>query len=310
MIEEKRDPGFHRYRHRAMATLFEVMIAGEDPGFAEKAAFAAFQEIDRLERELSRYLPNSDIARINNLPPHGSLRVGLDAFGCLQLGLQYREETGGAFDVTLGALVDCWVGKDKSLLHPSSAEIERARERSGRNRLELDEATVTVHVHDPTPLVDLGAIGKGYAVDRAVELLKDWGVESALVHGGTSSAYAFGEYPNGHGWPVTLSNPENGSEVLQTVFLQRQSLGGSGIKKGLHIINPRTARTVRGRRAAWVCSGSAAESDAVSTACMVMTRAEIKEYCGRHPATWAAIVEEGTCGSADELLRFGPAIEG
>jgi thiamine biosynthesis lipoprotein len=291
------------YQHRAMATVFEIMIVNEDPSFAEGAAHAAFEEIDRLEQELSRYAVNSDVARINNLPPHGSVRVGLDTFRCLRLSMQHWEETGGAFDVTMGALMECWIGKDRSLLHPSPGEIERAKERSGMKSLELDESAMTVRLRESVPFIDLGAIGKGYAVDRAVELLKEWGVSSALVHGGTSSVYAFGPLGHHRGWPVTLSDPRRPAEILEKVILADEGLGGSGIKKGRHIIDPRSARPVEGRRAAWVLSESAARSDALSTACMVMAGEEI-ERCVARDARLRAVVVEGEGGS---VLRFGRA---
>jgi len=301
MIEGKE--GVLRYQHRAMATMFEIMVADEDPAFAAGVALAAFEEIDRLEQDLSRYSANSDVARINNLSPYGSVQVGLDTFQCLRLSRQFWEETGGAFDSTLGALMNCWVGKDKSLLRPSLEEIARATERSGMSLLELDEAAMAVRVQGSVPIVDLGAIGKGYAVDRVVELLKEWGVESALVHGGTSSAYAFGDLPQKEGWPVTLSNPLQVSEILETVNLKAEGLGGSGITKGRHIIDPRSFRPVEGRRAAWVLSDSATKSDAVSTACMVMSREEIETYVAGDPHLWAMIVEE----SPGPVLRFGHA---
>jgi len=301
MIEGKE--GLLRYQHRAMATMFEIMVAGEDPAFAAGAALAAFEEIDRLEQDLSRYSANSDITRVNNLLPHGSVQVGLDAFQCLRLSRQYWEETAGAFDVTLGALVNCWVAKDKSLLHPSPEEIERARERSGMGCLELDETTMTVRVHEFVPLIDLGAIGKGYAVDRAAELLKEWGVASALVHGGTSSAYAFGDGPQNQGWRVTLSRPDEPMGILETLFLKGEGLGGSGIKKGRHIIDPRACLPVEGRHAAWVLSDSATKSDALSTACMVMSIEELKKYAAGDSRLWAIIVD----GSPGSVLRFGRA---
>jgi thiamine biosynthesis lipoprotein len=129
------------YQHAAMATMFSVMIAGEDSAFAEQAAMAAFQEIDRLEQELSRYIPTSDISRINNLMPHGCACIGLDAFQCLQIASQCWTETGGAFDITVGALKDCWIGKDRSLLHPPPEEVRRARSRTGMGLLALRELT-------------------------------------------------------------------------------------------------------------------------------------------------------------------------
>jgi len=295
----------HRFEHRAMATVFEVMIVDEDRKFAEGAAYAAFQEVDRLEQELSRFLPNSDIARINNLPPKGSVRIGTDAFQCLRLSVQYWNETKGTFDVTTGSLVDCWVGKDKSLLAPTAEQLGQARSRTGMNLLELDESSMSVRVHEGVPRIDLGAIGKGYAVDVAVGLLKEWGVTSALIHGGSSSAYAFGNNPNGIGWPVTLSNPQNPLEVLEKVSLKEKALGGSGIRKGRHIIDPRSGQPVIGRRAAWVCSDSAAGSDAYSTALMVMRQEEIAAFVKGCGGMWAMTIDEEPATGTERVVRFG-----
>ena len=291
----------HRYQHRAMATVFELMIADEDAAFAAGAAQAACEEIDRLEQDLSRHLPNSDVSRINNLQPEQAVRVSADTFECLRLSVQYHTETGGAFDVTTGALKDCWVAIDRSLRAPSSEEIERAAGRSGMSRLDLDESAMTVRVHGQAPLVDLGAVGKGFAVDRVAELLKEWGVGSALVHGGTSSAWAFGDHPEHEGWPVTLSNPAQPSEVIERILLKNQGLGGSGISKGRHIIDPRTAAPVHSRRASWVLSPCASRSDALSTACMIMTKQEIAGLIAGSEELRAIVVEE----HPPAVLRFG-----
>ena len=294
-----------RYQHRAMATLYEIMVAGESPEFAEQAAYAAFHEIDRIELELSRYLPNSDISRINNLEPGGSVRVGLDAFQCLQIGVTCWKETGGAFDATVGALMDCWIGKERTLLHPSSDSIERARIRTGMELIRLNEPSCEVGVSDHVPQIDLGAVGKGYAVDRAGELLQEWGIASALVHAGMSSVLAWGDAPECVGWPVTLSAPGDSAKLLQKVFLKDRSLSGSGIRRGLHIMNPRTARPVQSRRAAWVCESSAARSDAISTACMIMTHEEIARYCTAHKQLWVMIIDEGAEGRPEDIVTFG-----
>jgi thiamine biosynthesis lipoprotein len=284
-----------------MATLFELMVADEDDAFVAGAVQAAIEEIDRLEQDLSRYLPNSEVSRINNLLPDQSVRVGTDTFECLRLSLEYSRETGGTFDVATGALKDCWVGRDRALRVPSPEEIERARAKSGMCLLELDENTMTVRVRGEAPLIDLGAIGKGFAVDRAAGLLREWGVGSALVHGGTSSAYAFGDCPGHAGWPVTLSNPARPAEVLEKVLLKDQGLGGSGITGGRHIIDPRSALPVESRRASWVLSHSATRSDALSTACMIMTREEIAVLLAGSQELRAIIVD----GSPGEVLRFG-----
>jgi FAD:protein FMN transferase len=290
-----------RYRHRAMATLFEVVTAGEDDSFGAGAARAAFEEIDRLEQELSRFLPNSDVSRINNLQAGGSVNVSADTFECLRLCMQYHGETAGAFDVTTGALKDCWVGADRSPRVPAQGEITEARLRCGMSRLELDAATMTVRVRGPGILIDLGAIGKGFAVDRAAGLLREWGVGSALVHGGASSTYAFGDFPGHPGWPVTLSDPAQESRVIERVSLRNQGLGGSGVTHGRHIIDPRSGLPAESRRAAWVCSPDAARSDALSTACMILTREEIQSIVAGPGEVRAITIDEGS----GEIVRFG-----
>jgi len=291
-----------RYQHRAMATLFEVMIAEEDEAFAAGTSHAAFEEIDRLEQDLSRYLPNSDISRINNLKPGESVRVAAHTFECLRLSLQYQEETGGAFDVAAGALKDFWArGEKPPDISPPDGIGESGR-RSLKSALVLDEKEMSVLVRGRPTLLDLGAVGKGFAVDRAAGLLMEWGVGSALVHGGTSSTYAFGNYPGHSGWPVTISNPAPPAEVLEKMSLKDQGLGGSGIRKGRHIIDPRRGVPVEHRRAAWVLSDSATRSDALSTACMILTPEEIEGLIGHDQELRVIIVEEGPA----PVLRFGP----
>jgi thiamine biosynthesis lipoprotein len=284
-----------------MATLFEVVTAGEDESFAAGGARAAFEEIDRLEQELSRFLPNSDVSRINNLQADRPVCVSADTFECLRLCMQYHEESSGAFDVTTGALKDCWIGKDRSPRVPAPEEVLEARLRCGMSRLELDVSTMSVRVRSPGILLDLGAIGKGFAVDRAAALLREWGVGSALVHGGGSSTYAFGECGGRPGWPVTLSNPAGASGVLERINLNDQGLGGSGVTHGRHIIDPRRGEPAESRRAAWVLSPGAARSDALSTACMILTQEEISGLVARSEDLRAITIDE----TSGEILRFG-----
>ena len=291
--------GALRYRHKAMATIFELMIAGEDEPFAAGAANEAFALLDRLEQDLSRFLPNSDISRINNLDAGGSVQVSADTFECLRLSARFHRETGGAFDMTLGSLKDLWAAKSQASATQDVHTNTDTGGRRGMNQIDLEEATMTVHVRGGSPQIDLGAIGKGYAVDCAAELLREWGVASALVHGGTSSVYGFGEYLHSPGWPVTLSHPSHGG-LIEKAVLNDRGLGGSGISKGRHIIDPRTGIPADARLAAWVFSESACRSDALSTACMVLPRDEIARLIGADPRLGAVIVER------EEVIRFGP----
>jgi thiamine biosynthesis lipoprotein len=300
-----------RFAHRAMATVFEVLVTEEDPVFAAQAARAVFEEIDRLEGELSRFRPNSDISRIRALAPGQRTTVGVDTFACLTLSKRISAETGGAFDVTIGPLMERIAGGDGLMSEEGKlddgslpGEANLVDGSLGMNLFELEPATVGVRVGARPPALDLGAIGKGYAVDRAAELLREWGVGNALVHSGTSSVLAFGRLGNLAGWPVTIRMPDEPRDLIERNVLIDRSLSGSGTVRRRHIVDPRDGRSVT-RRAAWALDSSAACSDALSTAFMVMDPEEIARYSRLHPGAWIAIVEPSVGGERAQVLRFG-----
>ena len=303
--------GMKRFSHEAMATTFELLIVHEDERYASQAAVAAFDEVDRLERELSRFIENSDVARINNLPANQPLQLGLDTFECLKIARRVYAETNGAFDITIGTLLKCWRNDDGSPRKPSPKEIDLARMRTGTNLLQLNESEHTIKLSASPMQIDLGGIGKGYAVDRVAELLREWSINVALISGGYSSVLALDAPPGKDGWPLTMTDPAGSREILARPFLKNGALSGSGVQKGGHIIDPRTARAVEGRRAAWSSASGAASADALSTAFMVMDIDEIKMYCSKHPNTLGmVIIDEGDEKRPKEkILRFGPWVE-
>ena len=187
-IEGRREfEGVRSFSHEAMATVFEVHAAHPDARYAAQAAQAAFDLADRLERELSRFIPNSDISRINGLAAGSTVQVGPAAMECLVIARHMFDVTDGAFDVSIG---------------------------TGLPSLELDREDCLVRAARSGTRIDLGGIGKGYAVDLMAELLEDWGLEQALVHGGFSSVLALEAPPDLEGWPLTLSDPAAPSHIL------------------------------------------------------------------------------------------------
>jgi thiamine biosynthesis lipoprotein len=297
--------GLRRFSHEAMATTFEVFIVHEDGHYARQAAQAAFDRLDELEQNLSRYIENSDISRINNLVAGRSLRIGLDTFECLQISRRINDETNGAFDITVGYLMNCWLNPDKTLRVPSKEELELARQRTGMNLLKLDQSQFSVEMLKDNVQIDLGGIGKGYAIDRMAELLRDWSIDVALIHSGYSTALGIGAPEGKQGWPVTLSNPRNRRQTLARLYLSNQALSGSGLQKGRHIIDPRTAHPVQGSSAAWACACDAATADALSTAFMVMSPDEVERYCLLHPDVLAIVILEEK-DQKEKILHFGP----
>jgi thiamine biosynthesis lipoprotein len=290
--------GMMRFSHEAMATTFELLIVHEDECYARQAAMAAFNEVDRLEEMLSRFLESSDVTRINGLPANQALRLGLETFECLKIAERVYSETNGAFDITIGNLLKCWRNEDGKPHSPSPEEIDFAKLRTGTNLLQLNEAEHTVKVSASGVQIDLGGIGKGYAVDRIAELLRDWSIDIALISGGYSSVLALDAPPGKKGWPLTLTNPDGSKEILARPSLRDAALSGSGVQRGGHIIDPRTCRPVEGRLAAWSSAPVAATADALSTAFIIMGLDEIEQYCKLHPDTLAMVILDSGSGVA------------
>ncbi|MFB3788915.1 MAG: FAD:protein FMN transferase [bacterium] len=279
----------HRFNHPAMATVFEIFIADADGEYARQAAREAFEELDRLEGELSRFIPTSDISRINQAPPGQAVRIGLESFECLSACARLYEKTFHTFDITLGRRIDEWK-------YPNSGSLPSAEwisPEAGRPfPLELNAGDHTARWTAGGLLLDLGGYGKGYAVDRMAERLRDWGLEAVLLHGGTSTVIAMLPPPGREGWPITLSDPQTGG-VIRKTELRGRAVSGSGLGKGAHILDPRTGRPVERTRAAWAFAPGAAESDAHSTAFMIMTPGEIQGFLTSHPDTEAVVLEVG-----------------
>jgi len=297
----------HRFAHQAMATTFEIIVQYEERLYAQQAAEAAFDELDRIEGELSRYIENSDVARLNNLPANQPLQLGLDTYACLDISKQMHARTNGVFDVTIGFLLDCWRDEDKRPRVPAADELAFARRHTGMDLLVLDEATTMVALRAGPVRVDLGGVGKGYGVDRMAELLREWSVDRALIHGGFSSVLALDAPEGARGWPVTLSHPQDRRRVLARLELERMAVSGSGLEKGGHIIDPRLGRPVEGKIAAWSVTPNAGVGDAFSTAFMIMAPAEIEALCAQDSAVRALVIvrDEDADASRERVLPIG-----
>ncbi len=279
---------YHRFGHEAMATSFEVIIAQADVDavYAAQAAEAVFAEIDRLEDELSRFRPTSEIARLNRLKAGESLALSLAAWDCLNLAKTVHAETAGAFDITIGPLMQLWRSPDGTLVEPDAARLQQARASIGSELFELIEDGYRVKVLANHMVFDLGAVGKGYALDQAVQILQDWSISRVFMNAGDSTLLAL-DAPEGEAaWAITLAD---GALPME---LKDRALSGSGFMvQGAHLMNPRLLKPVPVQeKRSYALAPAAALSDALSTAFMIMTPEEIAALCARYPGVeWVEV---------------------
>jgi thiamine biosynthesis lipoprotein len=287
------DPGgrrTYRFGCQAMGTRFGLTLVCHDATLASEMAQMAFDEVRRVERELSRFVPASDANRIRALREGESVRIGTATYECLRTAGRICRETNGAFDVTIGALREAWLNEDGSLRSPAPAELEEARARCGMEKLHLHGGENAVTALADGIVIDFGGIGKGCAVDVVADLLAGWEPDGALIHGGESTVTSLGRPSEGE-WTVALRAPGTG-EALAELPLGVDALSGSGTHlHGPHIIDPRTGRPEARHEATWAFAAHAVQADALSTAFMVMDTGEIEDYCARHPGVSAAVLD-------------------
>lgn len=262
----------------AMATRFELVLHGANAGRLRAAGEEALAEVDRWEARLSLYRPTSEIAQVNLHAAREPVRVSPPVFELLRLAQQLHHETGGVFDIAIAPLVRCWGFMDAAKRVPAADEIAAARACSGFGHVLFDEAALTVRFDQEGVMLDLGAIGKGFAIDRAAEILREDGVTSALLHGGTSTVYGLGAPPEAAAWKVAITEAPDAPPIRAAVLLRDSALSVSAIwersfaaggKRYGHVIDPRLGHPVNNSILSAVGLPSATETDALSTALLV-----------------------------------------
>lgn len=282
----------------AMGTKFEFIVYVGDGDLLEEdvrnMCSPAIEEIYKLERHISHYMEDNDLARLNNSAGMGKVGVNPDLCESFKLSRVFWERTGGAFDPTVGPLLELWGFRGKPrALPPSDVEIEEIKKRVGFEKVRIDEKGCYVELTVPGMKVDFGGIGKGMALDRAGRILRELGISSALLHSGTSSILAIGSPPGKVGWKIGIRSPYNRGEEVESFEIRDESLSTSSIseqfleqngKKFGHIFDPRLGRPVdNGVLSVTVIAKCATETDALSTAFFVLGKDRTIEYCKKFP---------------------------
>lgn len=306
-----------RLGKEAMAADFEVIL---NPGRGSRLelASAALDLVDRLEDQLSVYRPGSELSRLNQRAAIEPVVAEEKLFELLLCAQRLARATDGAFDPTAGPLVALWRQCRRDRRLPTESELELARGRCGYEQVKLDEASRSVSFRTAGVELNLNAMGKGYALDRAGELLGDnW-----LMHGGFSSVLARGHLTGADAWPIGIRHPLFPDRSLATLWLKDRgmSTSGSGVqfyryrgRRYGHLIDPRTGWPVDGVLSVTVVAPTAAEAEALSTAFFVLGVETACEYCHNHGEVAALVIprparghrlDPVVCGLSEADLMF------
>lgn len=288
----------------AMATVFEVVLPFGQP-HAHDVAISVLDLIDALEEQLSVYREESEVSRINREAMHTAVSVEEQLFGLLLVAHRIYRETKACFDIAMGQLIKAWGFFRGSPSVPTSDDWQVAFANSGMHHVLLSEQELSIRLCRAGVELNLGSIGKGYALDRAIELLAGvWGIPNVLLHGGRSSVMARGSAPGtSQGWVVGIKHPWNEAVHLGRIRLRDQALGTSAAtykhlihedRRLGHILDPRTGWPASGIASASVVAPSAAEADALATAFYVGGVKLANDYCATHAHIGALLLEEGT----------------
>jgi thiamine biosynthesis lipoprotein len=282
-----------------MATEFAITVwGGRDQTYLQSVAEEAAAEIRRLEQQLSIYREDSDVRDLNVNAWRGPLPLDPRLFQLLRRAKELSEYSEGAFDVTMAPLVRAWgfMGASGAPANPDA--VAEAQQCVGMRLIELNERDHSVRFLREGVMIDLGAIGKGYAIEQAADILREHEVGGALIHGGTSTIEAIGSQPDGSPWPVAIQDPTDAEKFLTVLKLQDMALSVSAVHGKYftegetrygHVIDARTGRPTQNALLAAVVAPSATDTDALSTALLVCGETFMEQLCHR-PDTGALVV--------------------
>lgn len=326
---------------RAMACEFQIRLNASDDENPTEAGMVALDLIEKLETQLTVYRETSEMIELNRLAAQEPFEVEPKLFALLKLADRLWHATDGAFDITCGPLSRAWGFSQREGQMPKAEDLEQARANVGWQHVELDENASTVRFKKEGIELNLNSIGKGYALDRAGELLNMWDVNDSFSHGGGSTLLARGNrnglglnnqdglneqreqttkdqktednQVEGGGWLAGIRDPLNPNKRLAQIVLRDEALSSSGNgtqffeyegRRYGHLIDPRTGMPTEGLLMATAMAPTAAEADALSTAFFLLGVEGTERYCNEHPEVGALLLANDP-NEADKTVLKG-----
>jgi thiamine biosynthesis lipoprotein len=262
-----------------MGTILEITLHAPDAARGREALDALFALAVRLDAVMSRYDPDSDLSQLNRAAGQGMVAVDPELARILEASIGYSQLTRGAFDVTVGPLVALWTRAGETGELPSAEEIAAARAQVGAEQIRVEAGRAWLP-HAGVSL-DLGGIAKGWAIDRMLPLLRQRGIERALIDFGQSSVQALGAPPDAPGWRLLARGPDGGALGVLTLSDQALSVSGSlgqlveiGGRRYGHVLDPRSGQPLERPREALVVAPNAALAEALSKGLLILGEEE------------------------------------
>ena len=302
----------------AMACEFQILLnAGQHAG-ATETALDAMDLIERLEDQLSWFRESSELSRINRTAATSPVIVERRLFQLLLEAISLSEQTGGAFDVTASPLWKLWGFHRREGKVPPDTDIQQVLLNTGSHQVDFNAEAQTIQFAGEGVELNLGAIGKGYALDRCAEHLVANGIENFLIHGGQSSMLArgcrAGTTSADPGWTIALRHPLKPDQRLAEIHLRDRALGTSGSgnqffhsggRRFGHVLDPRSGYPADTLLSATVLAPTAAQADAIATAFFVMGVEPSVAFCQSRPEIGALLVAGGEQAGSMELVTVG-----
>lgn len=271
-------------RFFAMGTRFHALIPGMDDDTAERVFYLMKDEVLRIEKKLSRFLPDSDISRLNKHAKEKPVIVDDEIYDIIKACRFCWQLTDGAFDLTLRPLMDFWKNQPQS--NAEVDEFAQLKKNLGLQHVNVDDEKKSVQFSNNQIEIDLGGFGKGYALEKIGELLSDASVESAFISFGESSVLAAGNHPAGDSWKIGMNDYLNPGKSIHEFRVNNGSVSTSSnffvadngmLKNHRHVIDPKTGKPIEQLRSVSVCTESPVLAEMLSTAFLVLSEEKIED---------------------------------
>ncbi len=287
-----------------LGTTVEITIRGEEEVWARKATEQAFREIEKIHNLMNPFQEDSEISRLNREGAQRPIEVGPDTFRVIRKSLRLSELSHGAFDITVAPLLQLWDSVRKRKQLPGQEELQEILVLVNYQNILIDEEKKTVKFREKGMSLNLGGIAKGYAVDKAVEKLRYWGIERAIINAG-GDLYLLGRPPERDFWVIGLKHPRRRGAILGTVKARDEAIVTSGDyedyfildgQRFSHLLDPRRGKPVEGMLSVTILAENTLKADGLSTAIFVLGPKKGLELANRLIGIEAIIVSEDAQG--------------